>query len=263
MYKDIDGETIMEADRFGLFIGIPYERVQLTGSINGSNKAFTIPEDYRPVYPKNSRSILPLAADVIVETLKGTTYTSVTVDSVDTITDTDTGDTIYGAVTVHTAPEAASADSIWITAVEELEPFVAQSVEPEASQDKTEVARIYSGNKMTSYGAIATTIKAEIIVTENTLRYLKKFAFRPMVSGDDGYSDVPVGYKGYLMRTQPVDMYAYTPVLDGDDDILGRFYYENVKIPAQFPQVKAGEQAKLTLELSVAGNVVWIEKDEA
>ena len=181
-------------------------------------------------------------------------------DSVDTITDTDTGDTIYGAVTLHTAPEAATADSVHVTVVEQIEPFIAQSVEPSIDQDTTETARIYSGSTMTAYGAQTTTIKCEIIVAENTMEMIRKLSFRPMVSGDDGFSDIAAGYTGYMLKSQPDNIYAYTPIVL-NDAIIGRYYFDGVKLPPQLPAISAGEQAKLTLELSVGGDVVYLEKN--
>jgi len=259
LYLDIDDEIALEADSVGLFMGQEFTRIQLTGTINGTNATFALPSPYYPIYPKNSRSILPLTKDVVVETLKGTTYTVVAVTSVDLITDPDTLDQVYGAVTLTTPPTSEGADSVHMTAVEEFEPFIVGNVEPEDEQDVTEIPRIFSKNKITSYGAITSKIKADLTISQNSLQVLQKFGWRPMVSGDDGYSDLPVGYSGLVRRTQPENLYAYLAIVV-DGVIIGRVYYQNVKVPAKLPTVKAGEQLTLSIEMS-AGEAVWIVKD--
>lgn len=259
MYLDIDNEIALEADSIGLFMGQEFNRVQMTGTINGTNTKFVLPAPYYPIYPKNSRSILPLTKDVVVETLKGSTYTVVAVTSVDLITDPDTLDEVYGGVTLTTAPTAEGADGVYCSAVEEFEPFIVGNVEPEDEQDVTEIPRIFSKNKITSYGAITSKIKADLTISQNSFQILQKFGWRPMVSGDDGFSDLPAGYSGLMRRTQPENLYAYLAIVV-DGVIIGRVYYQNVKVPAKLPSVKADEQLTLSVEMS-AGEAVWIVKD--
>ena len=70
----IDRNKRISAAGRKLVVGLPYTRAICTGTIDGTNKAFKTP--YGPIYPSNHLGPLPLPADMVMETIKGTTYTT-------------------------------------------------------------------------------------------------------------------------------------------------------------------------------------------
>ena len=56
---NISQERILMQQNFQLLLGIPYSRVPMGGTINGTNKLFTLPSPYYPIYPQGDVNITP------------------------------------------------------------------------------------------------------------------------------------------------------------------------------------------------------------
>lgn len=255
MYKNISNENILNGSNFSLFIGVPVTRETATGTINSTNADFKITG---PIYPKNGLSYLPVTADATAETLKGTTYTAAPITAVKTGTDTATNDTIYNTITLTTPPTTEAADSVVVNYVEEMQAMINQSVDATFEQETTEVTYLGSTNTLTSYGSIATSFKAELICSESTLRQLQKMSFEELTS----QTGVDAGNTAYSPYAQPQSLYAYLNITNSAGDVIGRIYCESVKVPPTLPSVKTGDDASVSLEISVGDTPVMILDDD-
>ena len=252
MYEHISNDDIMMADSFGFFLGIPKSKAVCTGLIDGTNKVFNVPD--APIYPKSGMGILPEIRDIVAyerKTTAGTPPTNVdtilAASKIDTIIDPSSGDEIDGAFELATAPLATSADAIVCDYVEELQPFVAQDITPTLKQTKKDVGRIYSNDTMTGYGNIAISIKSEQVMAKQTVKYINKLLFGPY----KGTATKAVGCTAYDLLKKPIDLYGYM-TMDWEDDVLGRIYFEQVRVTPDIPNAKAEGTGGFTLDMTVA-----------
>jgi hypothetical protein len=247
MYKKISDENILNGSNFALFIGIPTAKEQAIGTIDGTNKEFKVKNP--PIYPKNGASFLPINADVSAYLRKGTTDTAATLATagVKTGTDTVTGDTIYNTIELQTAPATADVDGVYVDYVEEMQAMVNQGVDTTFDQETKDVTYLGSTNTLTSYGAISTSFKADLKCSESTLRQIQKMSFEE----DSDQTGVDTGAKAYKPFAQPQSLYAYLNIKDESGDVIGRIYCESVKVPPVLPTVKTGDDASVSLEITV------------
>jgi hypothetical protein len=251
MYLDTSLKDVLNSKNVTMIVGIPRTRVQLTGTIDGNNKDFTLSAGDYPIYPARGMSLTPQPADVTVETLKGTTYTgSIVVDSIGTITDSDTGDLVYGKVTLHTAPEAAAVDSVHLTFYEALRPYVAQSLKIDIKQDSTEVGELGSEMKRTSYAGQTITVSQDSIFADFDVD--KKLLFETYSGG----YDVETGYDAYTLITEPATRLVCIPMYtgaanDAGGTFLGAYYFNGKIVPKSLGDVKDGDNMTRSLEFSV------------
>lgn len=245
MYKKIPDENILNGSNFSIFVGIPIVREHATGTIDGSNKDFKVKG---PIYPKNSLSILPIVGDVTADTKKTITWTpGVAVAAVKAGIDTATGDTIYNTVEMAAAPASATVDGVYVNYVEELQAMLNQGQDTTFDQEKTEVTYCGSNNTLISVGSISTSFKVDLKVTESTLRQMQQMSWEKMESQEG----VDTGMTAFSPFTQPQSLYAYVNVKDANGDVIGRLYCESVKVPPTFPTYKTGDDASISLELTV------------
>jgi hypothetical protein len=236
-----------------MLVGIPQTRITLTGTINGSNKDFVLASEDGPIYPKRGVSVTPQPEDVTCETLKHGTpdvYTEVEVDSISTVEDTETGDLIYCEVNLHSAPEAASVDHVVLTYVEQLRPYIAQSIKIDAKQDSKDAGELGSSIKRTSYGAQTITITEDMIMSDFDIN--KKMLFEPYAGG---YTPED-GYEVYEFISEPATRYVCVPVYTGaaaeqDGSFVGAYYFVGKIVPKGLGDVKDGDNITNALEFSV------------
>lgn len=256
----LDGSNML------LVLGIPQEDtfVQLTGIIDGTNKVFQFPKTHYPIYPKNGRTIAPLPADVIIVTRKGTTDTTVTVASVKTITDTNTGFTVYGAVELAAAPTSEGADGVYGKCVTEADVYVQQSLKPKEDQNKDKIGRMGSKKKYTKHGGIETTLDVETILSDMAMILLGNY------EKYTGTETVETGYSLYEHRDNPKLLYGYIPIYSGDEEddpidreVMGRIILESVTKDPTLPEGKEGDNMTATFTLNIGDKPKILLKDPA
>lgn len=259
MLKDIDALPQLMGSEIGFFLGVPREdeKVELEGTIDGSNKNFDFPPSHYPIFPKSCLTMAPVPSDITVWTKKDTTYTEVEVASIDTIVDPETGFEVYGRAVLQTAPTSEGTDSVWGICVERLEPYYAQNIKTSINQDKQTTGRIRSKTKHTTYGAIEMTIEQENIVAGD-LDVIRKLLFEPYV-----VSGIEAGYEAYKYRETPLELYGYIPIygttpsrLDSPQEEyereIGRFYFQQCRVvPKELPGAKEGDMMSFNLEISI------------
>lgn len=245
MYVPISKEDILSSDTFGFFLGIPHEKVACTGTIDGTNKEFTVPD--APIYPAAGVGVIPAVGDVTAYLRKTTVDTVATISSIKTIVDSLTGDSIDGAIELTTAPAAPDADGVYASYYEELEPFFTQDISPTVKQDTKDVGRIRSTDVVTSYGKIDIQLKAEQVLSKDALKYMKKLFW-----GTYTGSKTPVtGYTPYSLNKKPIDLKAYMTI-DWEGDNLGRIYLDSCRISPDLPSIKQGDNGGLTLDMTIS-----------
>ncbi|BDZ68599.1 hypothetical protein [Methanobacterium ferruginis] len=253
---DIDSKVASTLDSSEMFLtlGVPQEDefVQLTGTIDGTNKVFTFPATHYPIYPKNGRTIQPLPADVVIITRKDTTDLIVTVTEVQTITDPSTGFTVYGAVELTAAPTTEGADGVYGKCVTETDLYVQQSIKPKVDQDKGKIGRMGSKKKYTKHGGIDTTIDVEVILSDMQAVLIGNY---DEYSGSETVED---GYTLYELKDNPTSLYGCIHMFDGDEEedpidreVLGRIVLESVTKDPALPEGKEGDDLTLSFTLNV------------
>jgi hypothetical protein len=250
MIIDISNDDVIGAESLGFFLGVPQDKTLCTGTIDVSNKVFSVSD--APIYPKVGMGVLPTVDDILA-------YSRVITEGVDPLPDTfaDTEVTIsklqemddyyglYDAFELAAVPTGA--DEIRASYVEMIEPFIAQGVEPKLEQKADEINRINSTDTITSYGNIKISIKQEQIMSLNTIKYIQKLMFTPYV----GTKDKATGYSAYNLRARPLKIYGFENIR-WDDDLVGRLYFEDVTVAPDLPNAKAKGQVGFTLNMNVA-----------
>lgn len=224
-------ETILTGENVGFFLGVPVQDETPTGDVNGTNKDFHVKNP--PIYPRSSNDLKVKPEDVTV-TVDGA---AATVSSI--IFDEDEG--YAEGFTLQTAPEAN--DEVKVSYVEELEPFIAQNIDPSIKQDTKEVSVLNRSSKITSYAGMTITLKSEQILSKNGLEQFEKLMFEEKESDTEKVV--------YELRDKPLNLYGYM-VYHVGGDALGRIYFENVKMTPSIPGGKAGDELSFTLEMSIA-----------
>lgn len=253
MHVDSALKDVLNSKNVTMEVGIPRTRVVMTGACNGNNKEFTLAAADYPIYPQRGMGLTPEPDDVTVELVETGTppsvYTEVVVDSIDTVTDSDTGDLVYGKVTLHEAP-AATVDQVVITYYELLRPYIAQSLKIDIKQDSTEVGELGSEIKRTSYAGQTITVSQDSIFSDFDVD--KKLLFETYSGGYTPQN----GYDAYTMITEPATRLVRIPMYtgaanDGGGTFLGCYYFNGKIVPKSLGDVKDGDNMTRSLEFSV------------
>jgi hypothetical protein len=245
-------DSILMNDSISLLLGIPHKKVLCTGVIDGTNKLFNVPEV--PIYTRSGMQFNPGLADIDVFTRKSTTGES------PVITDTPVVPTainatynsiaeaeIYQEIELTTAPATLDTDSIPVSYVEELEPFVQQDVTPSIKQTVKDVPRMGSVDNMRGYGTIVTGLKSEQTMSKETLTYINRL----MYGTYQGDEDPVTGYTTTTMLRKPLSLFGCL-LMDYEDEELGKVYLEGLTITPDLPGGKVGDVLKVTLDMNVA-----------
>lgn len=264
--KNIDemAAATLDGSQMLLVLKVPVtERVQLTGTINGVNKEFTFPATHYPLGASTYKRITPTVDDVVVETLKGTTYTGVTATSIKTLVDPDTGFTVNGVVELTAAPEAAGADSVWATCTVEHDVYVQQSVKPKLDQDTRDIERMGSRSVYQSFGKIKTSYDVEVILSDLEAIFLGNFDTPSQTGVQDGYTL-------YELMDKPLLMDGYVPIFSGDEtddpkdrEVMGYIMLQGVTKAPVLPEGSANDDLTATLTLTVGEKPYILLKDQA
>ena len=252
----------LDGSQMLLVLKVPVtERVQLTGTIDGTNTVFTFPATHYPLGATTYKRITPLPADVTVETLKTATYTEVTVASIGTVTDPETGFVVNGNVTLSAAPQAASVDSVWATCTVEHDVYVQQSVKPKLDQDVRDIERMGSRSVYQSFGKIKTSYDVEVILADLEAIFLGNFD-TPDQTG------VQSGFTLYELMDKPLLMDGYVPIFSGDETpdpkdrvVMGYIMLEGVTKAPVLPEGSANDDLTATLTLAVGEKPYILLKD--
>jgi len=231
MIVDKLAETILTGENVGFFLGIPVQEETPIGDIDGTNKDFYV--NNPPIFPRSCNDLTVKPEDVTV-TVDGEAAT------VSTILFNESEGYAEG-FSLASAPDTG--DSVKVSYVEEMEPFLAQDVTPDVKQDTKEVSILNESAKITSYAGTTITLKSEQILSKNGLEQFRKLMYYKV--GET------TGAEQYKLRDKPLNLYGYT-VYHVDGETLGRFYFENVKLKPDIPGGKAGDNLSFTLEMTVS-----------
>lgn len=236
-------------------------KVQLTGLINGTNTVFTFPATHYPLASTTYKRVTPSTDDVTVWGLKGTEYTELTVASVGTLTDPDTGYVVYGNVTMSAAPEAAAVDTMWATCTVEHDVYVQQSIKPKLDQDTKDIERMGSRSIYQSFGKIKTSYDVEVILADLEAIYLGNF-------NEPDQTGVESGFTLYELMDKPILLDGYVPIYSGDEtadpkdrEVLAYIMLEDITKAPVLPEGKANDNLTATLTLNVGEKPYILQKD--
>lgn len=249
---DSKAAAILDGSQMIVVVKVPVtERVQLTGTINGTNTTFTFPSTHYPLGATTHKRITPVPADVTVETLKTATYTEVTVSSIGEVTDPDTGYVVNGSVTLSAAPTTEGADSVWATCTVEHDVYVQQSIKPSVDQDTRDIERMGSRNVYQSFGKIKTSYDVEVKLADLEAIFLGNF-------DESAETGVQSGHTLYEMRDKPLVMDGYVPIFSGDEtedpadrEVMGYIMLDSVTKAPVLPEGSANDDLTATLTLNV------------
>ncbi len=228
-----------------LVLGIPYTRVQMTGTINGINTTFATP--LFPIYPASHLGPVATKDDITVEGLKGTTYTELTVSSLDEVEDPLSLEDVLGSAVLSAAPEAAAVDSMWATGYEEVWPRISQSISPDIGQDSDELSECGTTGTIISYKEKTRKYSAEFKATLGLVNLLRRIHRREKTD----QTGVASGFALYEERDTPLPIKAYIQTLYEGEEV-SRELLNNVTIDPGSIDVSAGDSAgtvKLTLNI--------------
>jgi hypothetical protein len=243
---------------FQLVVGVEQEKVECEETPNGVITEFHVPRTTAPIYPARGKSLLPTKADITVYGLKGTTYTNIdaAVSGINATTDSVTGYSVYDEIEFTAAVSGSTYDKVCVTYIEELTPYIAQSIKADIKQDTKTYGELGSAIKHTSYGA------QEITISQDNLMGDLDILARLLFDEYDGTGTEQSGYQAYTMISEPRDIYCYIPVVRGDD-VVGRFYFRGRLVPKNLLDVKDGDNAGFALEISIEESPVMIVPEEA
>jgi len=236
VYTNIDLLEPLQGKDVGLILGILYEGISLTGTVDDKNTKFTIDAKYLPLFDREADGTLD--DDDITVYDDGVAVTTTTL--------TQTFDEKTDDYTCEVELTAAPATGSKVTAdvIQETEPYIAQSLKVDAKYDEKTYGRLKSAVKKKSYGSREVTISLDLLFVD--LAFTKIFF------------DSSTGE----MLSEPPIVYAYIPLLDGDDEI-GRLYFTQCRmIPKSLIDVKQGDQAGFSIELSVDTDPILYEVPE-
>lgn len=237
MWIDVLAEDILTGENVGFFLGVPVEDETPLGEVDGTNKDFKVKNP--PIFPRSCNDLTVNPADVTVKVGD----TEATVSSI--LTNEEEG--YAEGFTLQSAPTTGS--TVNVSYVEELEPFLAQDVTPDIKQDTKEVSVLNRSSKITSYSGMTITLKSEQILTRNGLKQFQRLMYEEKESSTDKVV--------YELRDKPLNLYGYM-VYHVGDDVLGRFYFKNVRLSPDVPGGKAGDNLSFTLEMTVADKPVLV-----
>lgn len=237
MKIDILAEDILTGENVGFFLGVPIENETPIGEVDGTNKDFKVKNP--PIFPRGCNDLTVKPTDVTVTV----DDEPATVSNI--LTNEDEG--YAEGFTLQTAP--GTGDTVKVSYVEELEPFLAQDVNPDVKQDTKEISVLNQTAKITSYAGMTFTIKSEQILSKSGLKQFEKLMYEEKESDTEKIV--------YELRDKPLNLYGYMVYHIGDD-VLGRFYFKNVKMTPSVPGGKAGDQLSFTLEMTAADKPVLV-----
>jgi len=237
MWIDVLAEDILTGENVGFFLGVPVEDETPIGEVDGTNKDFKVKNP--PIFPRGCNDLTVKPADVTVKVGN----TQATVSSI--LTNEEEG--YAEGFRLQSAPTTGS--TVKVSYVEELEPFLAQDVTPDIKQDTKEVSVLNRSSKITSYSGMTITLKSEQILTRNGLKQFQRLMYEEKESSTDKVV--------YELRDKPLNLYGYM-VYHVGDDVLGRFYFKNVRLSPDVPGGKAGDNLSFTLEMTVADKPVLV-----
>lgn len=244
-----------------LVLAVPFERVECTGTINGTNTKFYLPRKYIPIYPANHKDILVLPADVTAEEYKAgdpATYTEKAISTIETSVDSVSGLTVDSGVALTTAPQAASADKVLLSGYAACWMRIAQDLTPDISRDSEEIPEIGTDDKIIGLGARTRKYKLEVIMAVDTLIFLTEV----LSEEKDDQTGVAVGKTVRTERDAPLILKGYIPVVYDGDEAL-RWMLTSIQFEEGLPEVKAGEStAKTTINFSVGDAIETLVDDE-
>jgi len=231
-YTNIDLLEPLQGKDVGLILGVLHEGITLTGTIDDKNTKFTIDAKYLPLFDREADGTLDKDDITVYDDGVAVAVTSIT-HAFDKKTEDYTCD-----VELTAAPAAAS--KLTADVIQEKEPYIAQSLKVDAKYDEKTYGRLKSAVKKKSYGSREVTISLDLLFVD--LEFTKIFF------------DTSTGE----MLSEPPIVYAYIPLLDGDDEI-GRLYFTQCRmIPKSVLDVKQGDQAGFSIELSVDTDpILW------
>lgn len=243
-----------------LVLGIPFTRVECTGTINGTNTDFILPRKYYPIYPANHKDIIAKTSDVTAELYKAgepATYTSAAVTAIKTVTDSISNQTVDAGVTLTTAPEVATTDKVYLSGHSACWLRIAQDLSPTIDRDSEEIAEIGTDDKIKSYGARTREYKVEVIMALDTLILLTE------IQSEEKADQTGVA-SGKTLRTErdiPLQLKGYIPVVYDGEEVL-RWLLTSIQFEEGLPEIKAGEsKASTTVTLSVGDAIETLTDD--
>lgn len=244
------------AAHYSLLLKLPVKRESATGLINGTNAVFKVANP--PIAVTTGKTIIPMPDDVTAELLKGTDFADAPVTSVGTVIDEDTGDSIYGSVTLTTPPSAELADSVKLSYYEECLGQIVQSIDPSIKQDKKETSSIGTNDKITSFGEKTREIKSDVVVNTATAMQIRKLMYDESAI----QTGVTEGYTHVVEKSEPIEIMA--AILVKIDGVIQEIHHlESCRIPFDFPSFKAGDaEVKITFDMSVDSPFAAIMLDE-
>ena len=251
---DISQEKILMQQNFTLILGVPYDRVSMSGAINSTNKDYLLPAENAPVYPMGKLKITPSVSDLTVEGLKSATYTILSPSALKTVTDSN-GNSYNAGVSFSAAPTAAAVDSIVASGVAQITPVICQSFEPSIKQKEETVGAIGTTQVIYGYGSITQSIKSTMISSVNSMELAKQIFNQPY----DGSESVETGYDATVFSSAPKELYAFMAITDPQtDDIVGFYKFEQCMAKPDMMGIKDGKAGEFTLDFTVAADPILL-----
>jgi len=222
---NIDQIEPLQGQNVGFVIGVLRKGEPLTGTVNGTNKVFTIDSDKLPIYDRECDGPPVDEKDITVYD-----------DGVEV--DIDSIDLEKGEITLKNAPLAGSV--MTVDFYEEFEPYICQVVDVDAKYDETTYGRIRSAVKKKLYGAREVTISAELLTGD--------------LSSISIFFDQSTGE----MLSEPPEVEAYV-VLEKGSTAVGRMYFKSCRVvPKKLVSAKEGDTVGTDLEFTVDENpILW------
>lgn len=257
-------QKLLMQQEFSVLLGVPFTRIPMTGTIDGTNKDFTLDANHYPIYPRGDANITVGISDVTPElgmtSGQTTTYTAATATAIKTIVDPTTGQTVPAGVTLSTAPAIASSTSVVLTAVEQLEPCVCQSFEPKVKQESKTEGMLGSTDTLTGYGTITNTFDLSLAASNATMKILNKLISQTYSGADT----VEPGYSAYEQCQTPISIYAMALITDPATQEIGAAYkFTDCQIPPDMLAIKDKGDATVKLTANVQGAPIILQKTTA
>ena len=255
---------VLDSSNFMLSLGIPVTKEVLGGEIGGSpaNTEFTT---RYPIYPASGKTKAPVMSDITAYTRKEGSPdvdTEVTVSAIETGEDEDTGYTVYNTVVLASAPASETADNVLLDYHAYNDIYTQQSIKPKIDQNTDDLERMGSRTVYTKYGNIKSEIEVEVAISD-----LKQILLGFQAESDQ--TGVEAGYVLYKQRSIPQILKGFIPIYSGDEtddpidrEEMGRIILNSVQIPPSLPEGKVGDNATVTLTLSIGSELRILAKEE-
>ncbi len=263
---DLDQKAleVLDSSNFMMILGVPIAKEELSGTIGGSPENDKFTSKY-PIFPAGGKSIAPGVDDVTAYTRsigspQVDTETSVT--SILTGEDTVTGYTVYNTVQLATPPSSETDDKVLLDYHAYNDLYVQQSIKPKIEQNTDDLERLGSKTVYTKYGNTKSEIEVECAISD-----LKQILLGFVQETDQ--TDVADGYVLYRQRSIPQVLKGYIPIYSGDEtddpidrEVMGYIMLSGVQMPPTLPELKVGDNATVTLTLSVGSELKILVAEE-